>query len=122
MTLAKIKVYEYSKCGTCRKGLKFLDQNNIDYEKIPIVEKAPTKGELKKMLAFLDGDLKRLFNTSGGAYREMGMSARIKTLSAAEAIDLLAANGMLVKRPFLLSDTFGLIGFKEEEWKRAFKV
>ena len=118
----RLKVYEYSKCGTCRKGLKFLDSHDIPYEKVPIVEKAPTKGELRKMLKFLDGDIRRLFNTSGVAYREMGMSGRIKTITAEEAIDLLAADGKLVKRPFLLTDSFGLIGFKEDEWKRVFKA
>ncbi|MFQ5560032.1 MAG: arsenate reductase family protein [Nitrospinota bacterium] len=120
--MSRLKVYEYSKCGTCRKGLKFLDGHNIPYEKVPIVEKAPTKGELKRMLRFYDGDIRRLFNTSGGAYRELGMSSRIRTITAAEAIDLLAADGKLVKRPFILTGTFGLVGFKEEEWLKAFKV
>jgi arsenate reductase len=120
--MERLKVYEYSKCGTCRKGLKFLDSHDIPYEKAPIVEKAPTKGELRKMLRFLDGDIRRLFNISGVAYREMGMSSRIKTIKAEEAIDLLAVDGKLVKRPFILTGSFGLIGFKEEEWKRAFKI
>ena len=120
--MSQIKVYEYSKCGTCRKGLKFLDSHNISYEKVPIVEKAPTKGELKKMLAFYNGDIRRLFNTSGGAYREMGLSSKIKNMDAKEAVDLLASNGMLVKRPFILTDKFGLVGFKEEEWKKALNV
>jgi len=118
----RVKVYEYSKCGTCRKGLKFLDSHNIPYEKVPIVEKAPTKVELRKMLRFYDGNIRRLFNTSGVAYREMGMSGRIKSITADEAIDLLAADGKLIKRPFLLTSSFGLIGFKEDEWKKAFKV
>ncbi|MFQ5330121.1 MAG: arsenate reductase family protein [Thermodesulfobacteriota bacterium] len=120
--MESVKVYEYSKCGTCRKGLKFLDSHDIPYEKVPIVEKAPTKGELKRMLGFYDGDIRRLFNTSGGSYRELGMSGRIKTITAEEAIDLLAADGKLIKRPFILTDSFGLIGFKEDEWKRALKV
>lgn len=120
--MESVKVYEYSRCGTCRKGLKFLDSHDIPYEKVPIVEKAPTKGELKRMLEYYDGDIRRLFNTSGVAYREMGMSGRIKTITAEGAIDLLAADGKLVKRPFLLTDSFGLIGFKEDKWKRAFQL
>lgn len=120
--MSQIKVYEYSKCGTCRKGLKFLDSHNIPYEKKPIVEKAPTKGEIKKMITFYDGDIRRLFNTSGAAYREMGLSTKIKTMSTEEAVDLLASNGKLVKRPFILTNEFGLVGFKEEEWKKALNV
>jgi Spx/MgsR family transcriptional regulator len=120
--MSQLKVYEYSKCGTCRKGLKFLDSHNIPYEKIPIVEKAPTKGEIKKMIKYYAGNIRRLFNTSGSVYRELGLSSRIKTMDAEEAVDLLASNGMLVKRPFVLADKFGLVGFKEEEWKKALEV
>jgi arsenate reductase len=120
--MKQLKVYEYSKCGTCRKGLKFLDNHHISYEKIPIVEKAPTKDEIKKMLNFYKGDIKRLFNTSGGAYRELGLSNKIKTMDAGEAVDLLASNGMLIKRPFILTETFGLVGFKEEEWEKALNL
>jgi arsenate reductase len=120
--MSQIKVYEYSKCGTCKKGLKFLDSNNIPYEKIPIAEKAPTKGEINKMIKYYAGNVRRLFNTSGGVYRELGLSSRIKTMDTEEAINLLASNGMLVKRPFVLADKFGLVGFKEEEWKKALKI
>lgn len=118
----KIKVYEYNRCSTCRKALKFLDAHNISYEIIPIVEQAPTREELHKMLAFYEGQLGKLFNTSGVVYREMGLGKRIKTMDVNEAIDLLASNGMLVKRPFLMSDTFGLVGFKEEMWIEKFSL
>ena len=120
--MSQLKVYEYSKCSTCRKGLKFLDSHNIPYEKIPIVEKAPTKGELKKMIKYYDGDIRRLFNTSGVVYREMGLSSKIKTMSIEEAVGLLTSNGKLVKRPFILTDKFGLVGFKEDEWKKEFNA
>lgn len=118
--MKKARVYEYSKCSTCRNALKFLDRNNVAYEKIPIVETPPTKAELRKMLAAQGGNLKKLFNTSGEVYREMKIGAKIASMSEAEAIDLLASNGKLIKRPFVLADDIGLVGFKEDDWKKVF--
>ncbi|MDD5302336.1 MAG: arsenate reductase family protein [Elusimicrobia bacterium] len=114
------RVYEYEKCSTCRQALKFLDARKIDYRRVPIVDQPPTLAELKAMLGFV-GDLKRLFNTSGVAYREMGLGAKLKTMSQDSALKLLAENGRLVKRPFVLLKDRGLLGFKEEEWKTAFR-
>ncbi|MDH3974084.1 MAG: arsenate reductase family protein [Deltaproteobacteria bacterium] len=113
----KIKVYEYNKCSTCRKAIKFLDAHNIPYETLPIVEQAPTKKELHKMLTFYGGDITKLFNTSGVVYREMGLGKKIKSMDTNEAIHLLSSRGKLVKRPFMISELFGLVGFKEEEWR-----
>ncbi len=112
-----LKIYTYDKCSTCKKALKFLSQREVVFENIPIVENPPTKTELKTVLEFLKGDLKKLFNTSGVQYREMGMSQKLKDLSVEEAIQLLAKNGKLIKRPFVVSDTIGLVGFNESEWK-----
>ncbi len=120
--MANVKVYEYKRCSTCVKALKFMDSHNITYEAFPIVEKAPTEEELHKMLTFYNGDIRRLFNTSGLVYREMGLSCKIKTMDEKEAIGLLSSNGKLVKRPFLISDNFGLVGFKKEEWKKRFNL
>jgi arsenate reductase len=117
-----MKIFEYDKCSTCKKALKFLDQNRVSYRKIPIVETPPTEAELKKMLKFLKGDIKKLFNTSGILYREMGMSAKLKTLSEEEAIHLLAQHGKLIKRPFLLTAQAGLVGFNEAEWTQWLKT
>lgn len=116
----KIRVYEYSKCSTCRNALKFLDSNHVDYEKAPIVDTPPTKAELRKMLAFQGGNLKKLFNTSGEVYREMKIGAKLDSMSENDALDLLASNGKLIKRPFVLGDSIGLVGFKEDDWKKAF--
>ena len=117
-----MKVYEYKQCSTCAKALKWLDAKGVKYERIPIVEQPPTKAELKSVLAALEkrgGSFKNLFNTSGVQYRELAISEKIKNgMTATEAIDLLAKNGKLVKRPFVPSE--GLVGFKEEEWKKAF--
>jgi Spx/MgsR family transcriptional regulator len=119
-----MKVYEYKQCSTCAKALKWLDAKGVAYTRVPIVDQPPTKTELKTMLAAIEkrgGSFKNLFNTSGQQYRELGVSEKIKAgMTAAEAIDLLAKNGKLIKRPFVLDGTNGLVGFKEDEWKKAF--
>lgn len=116
-----MKIYEYSGCSTCKKALKFLKDRGVQFEQIPIVETPPSKAELKKMLGYLrqrGGDLNKLFNTSGVLYREMKVSERLKGgMTENEALDLLAANGKLIKRPFLLTDKSGAVGFKEDDWK-----
>jgi arsenate reductase len=116
--MKKVRIYEYSKCSTCRNALKFLDQHHVEYDKVPIVETPPTKPELRKMLATVGGNIKKLFNTSGELYREMMIGSKLDTMSESEAIDLLAAHGKLIKRPFVLFDDSGLVGFKEEDWKK----
>jgi arsenate reductase len=116
----KLKIYEYSNCSTCKKALKFLDAKKVPYEKVAIVEKPPSVAELKAMLAHMGGELKKLFNTSGQVYRELGLGEKLKTLSEAEALKLLASNGKLVKRPFALLPSDGAVGFQEAEWKKKF--
>ncbi len=120
MATTTVRVYEYAKCSTCRQALKFLDARKTDYQAIPIVDQPPTMAELKAMLGFT-GDLHRLFNTSGVVYREMGLGEKLKTMTEAEALALLSKNGKLIKRPFVLLKDRGLLGFKEEEWKAAFR-
>ena len=115
-----LKVYEYEKCSTCRKALKFLEARGIRYQRVPIVERPPTPPELMEMLRRV-GELKRLFNTSGELYREMKLSEKLPSMSEAAALDLLSQNGKLVKRPFALGATVALLGFDEAEWKKAFK-
>ena len=119
-----MKVYEYANCSTCKKALKFLESKKVKFERIPIVDQPPSLAELKKMLEYVragGGDLKNLFNTSGVQYRELGMAERLKAgLSEREALELLSKNGKLIKRPFLLSAKAGLVGFKEDEWKKLF--
>jgi arsenate reductase (glutaredoxin) len=119
---SKIKVYEYNKCSTCQKALKFLDSKKVVYDKISIVDRPPTTGELKQMLKYLKADggsFKSLFNTSGVQYRELNMSEKIKNgLGEDEAIQLLSQNGKLIKRPFLLVGDTGTVGFQDEKWKK----
>lgn len=112
-----MKVYTYAKCSTCRKAVKWLSEKEISFTEIPIRDQPPTKTELKKMLKAYGGELKRLFNTSGQDYRALGIKDKLGSMSDDEAIDLLAGNGNLIKRPFLLSGDVGLVGFKEDEWK-----
>lgn len=120
-----MKVYQYNKCGTCVKALKFLDSKKISYESLPIVETPPTITELKKMLTYLKsrgGTFKNLFNTSGVQYRELKMSDQIKAgLTETEALQLLAKNGKLIKRPFLLTSTDGTVGFDQKLWAELIK-
>lgn len=119
-------VYEYQKCSTCQKALKFLDAHRQQYKRIPIIDNPPSENELKQMLGFIKargGTFKNLFNTSGEKYRELKVSDKIKAgLTESEALKLLAGNGRLIKRPFLLTEKDGTVGFKEDEWKRILKT
>jgi arsenate reductase len=114
-----LKAYVYSGCDTCRKALKFLAAKKIAATSVPIRETPPSVAELKEMLKAHDGDLRRLFNTSGRDYKELGLSEKLPAMGEAEALSLLAQNGNLVKRPFLIGKGVHLVGFKEEAWNAA---
>jgi len=117
-----LKIYEYKNCDTCRKALQFLESKKIEFKKFPIVDQPPTLKELEKMLAFIKsegGSFKNLFNTSGVQYREMNISEKIKEgLTEKQALQMLSENGKLIKRPFLLAQDYGLVGFKKEIWQK----
>ena len=112
------KVYCYNKCTTCQKALKFLNENNIQYELIDIKENNPNIEILKEIHNKSNKELKILFNTSGLLYKEYELSKKIPNMTEDEMYELLSSNGMLVKRPILISDDFSLIGFKEDEWNK----
>ena len=120
----KLKFYELKNCDTCKKALQFLDAKKISYEKIAIVEQPPSLSELKKMLGFIKksgGTFKNLFNTSGVQYRELKISDQIKAgLTEDQALQLLEKNGKLIKRPFVLSEDDGYVGFKKDTWEKHF--
>ncbi len=118
-----LKFYAYSGCSSCRTARKWLDGKGISYQEIAIRERPPSKVELKGMLQFQGGELRRLFNTSGQDYRAMGMKERLPTMSSEEALGLLATHGNLIKRPFIIDakQGLGLVGFKEDDWSAAFK-
>ena len=115
-----LKFYQYPKCSTCKKAKAFLKANGITFQDINIKEKTPTIAELKLMLSTYNGELKKLFNTSGLIYRELGLKDKIADMKVSEALSLLKKNGMLIKRPFLLSKKVQLVGYKEKEWKEIF--
>ena len=112
-----IKVYCYSKCSTCKKALKWLDDRGVAYEKIDLKENNPGEAELREYHAKSGLPLKRFFNTSGMIYRDMELSKKLPAMSDDEQFALLASDGMLVKRPLLVKDDTVLTGFKEKEWE-----
>jgi arsenate reductase len=98
--------------------VRFLTENGVAHELIAIREQPPTKTELKRVLAATGGELRKLFNTSGQDYRALGLGAKLPELSEAEALDLLAKNGNLVKRPFVVTGAGGWVGFQADAWKQ----
>lgn len=116
-----MKVYVYGKCSTCRDALKFLEQNNVVFTTVEITVQPPSIAELKHMLKYQDGNIRKLFNTSGNLYKEMELSKKLDELSLDEAFELLTKHGMLVKRPFVLGKDFGLTGFNKKEWADRFQ-
>lgn len=116
MSTAPVVVYAYARCSTCRRALEWLRERGVAFEERAIVEGPPTEAELRRMLEWQQGNLRRLFNTSGLEYRAQNLATRLPTLDAAAALALLAGNGRLVKRPFVLGPDFGLVGFDAAKW------
>ncbi len=114
-------VLVYRKCSTCQKALKWLEEQGIVFEERPIVEQNPTYEELKAWYEKSGLPLKKFFNTSGLLYKEMKLKDKLAELSEDEQLQLLAANGMLVKRPLVVGDDFVLTGFKEADWAAKIK-
>lgn len=112
---------EYPKCTTCKRAKKFLVENNIEFEDRHIAEENPTKEELKIWFDKSGLPINKFFNTSGVLYREMQLKDKVKTLNEDELLDILATNGMLVKRPIIVKEDIVLVGFKEEEWNEKLK-
>ncbi|MEK4965095.1 arsenate reductase family protein [Weizmannia sp. FSL K6-3076] len=113
--------YWYPKCGTCRKAKKWLDEHGIAYEAVHIVENPPSKALLKDFYEKSGLPIKRLFNTSGQKYRELGLKDKIPEMSDEEALELLASDGMLIKRPIFAGDAFAMFGFKEDAYEKLLK-
>ena len=106
----------YKKCSTCQKALKWLDANGISYVERPVREENPTLEELREWYGNSGLSLKRFFNTSGMKYRELELKDKLPGMSEEEQYELLASDGMLVKRPLLVGEDFAIPGFKEAEW------
>jgi arsenate reductase (glutaredoxin) len=113
-------VYHYPACSTCRRALKWLDANGIAHERVHIVEQPPSVDQLERAVA-LGLPLRSLFNTSGQSYRDGNLKERLPTMSQGEALQALARDGKLIKRPLVLSAQRALAGFDEESWTRSLR-
>lgn len=107
---------EYPKCSTCKKAKKYLEEHGIEFEDRHIVEENPTKEELAEWIRISGKPVKKFFNTSGMKYRELGLKDKLPQMSEEKQIELLASDGMLVKRPLLIDGEMVLTGFKDAEW------
>lgn len=110
--------YWYPKCGTCRKAKKWLEEHNVDFQEIHIVEQPPSKEKLEELYKKSGLELKKFFNTSGKKYRELGLKDKVNTASDEELLELLASDGMLIKRPLATDGERVTVGFKEEEFEK----
>lgn len=113
---------EYPKCTTCKKAKKWLEEQGVDFTDRHIVEENPTEEELEEWIKRSGLPMKRFFNTSGMKYRELGLKDKLGEMTEEEQRKLLATDGMLVKRPLLVSEEFVLPGFKEADWKEALHI
>ncbi|MDM5315303.1 arsenate reductase family protein [Fictibacillus sp. b24] len=116
-----LKVYEYPKCSTCQKAKKWLKENEVAFEPVHIVDNPPSKEELKNLIQLSDLEIKKFFNTSGMKYRELGMKEKMKTATDEELLELLASDGMLIKRPIATDGKQVTVGFKEEQYENVWK-
>ena len=119
IVLTMLFVY-YPKCSTCKKAKKWLEENNLEFQEKDIVEDNPTVEELKEWYEKSDLPLKRFFNTSGMKYRELKLKDKLPDMSEDEQLELLSTDGMLVKRPVIVSDGVVLTGFRQKEWEEKF--
>lgn len=111
----------YPKCSTCQKAKKWLDDNNIEYELRDIKLDNPTLDELAKWHKVSELPLKKFFNTNGLLYKSLDLKNKLHVMTEDEMLNLLASDGMLVKRPLLIGEDFVLVGFKEAEWTAKVK-
>lgn len=119
VTYMAIKAYLYNKCDTCRKAKKWLQEEGVAFEEIPIVDAPPSKEELRSIWKASGLDLRKFFNVSGVQYRELGLKDKLPGMSDEEMLDLLASNGKLIKRPLITDDEKVTLGFKAEELEKA---
>jgi arsenate reductase len=115
-----VVIYTLASCDTCRNAIKWLRGRGLPFVEKSIRETPPSVSELQTMLRFQQGELRRLFNTAGRDYRALGLAEKIAAFSENEALALLASNGNLIKRPFLLAKERGLLGFNQTAWASAF--
>lgn len=119
--MSEWKFIQYPKCSTCQKAKKWLEENSIEFTDRNIVTETPTVEELTEWIQRSEQDIKKWFNTSGLKYKELNLKDKLLNMTEKEKISLLASDGMLIKRPLLISDKGIFIGFKEEKWKDIIK-
>jgi len=115
----KVTFYWYPKCTTCRKAKKWLDENHVSYEEVHIVENPPSRQLLEELYQKSGLELKKFFNTSGQKYRDLGLKDKIKEAPDSELLDILASDGMLIKRPLVTDGNKVTLGFKEDVFKES---
>ena len=108
---------EYPKCSTCKKAKEWLNKNNIEFNSRNIVTETPTEKELQQWIKESKLEIKKWFNTSGLKYKELNLKEKLQTIDEEEKIKLLASDGMLIKRPIVISEKGIYVGFKEKEWE-----
>jgi len=116
-----IKFYGYKKCGTSRKGEATLTRLKKEYKFVDVTENPPGAAALKKMIKQSGEELKKFFNTSGVAYKELNMKEKVKTMKDADIIALLSSNGKLLKRPIVTDGENTTVGFSEDSFTRTWK-
>ena len=112
---------EYPKCSTCKKAKKWLEDNSVEFTDRHIKDENPNAEELSEWHKKSGLPLKKFFNTSGVLYKELKLKDKFPEMSEQEQLELLATDGMLVKRPLIIGDDFVLVGFKEAEWEKLKK-
>lgn len=117
--MSDLKVYHYPPCGTCRKAVKWLEARGHRLDLHNIKETPPNPAELSEMIELSGLDLKKFFNTSGEVYKELGLKDKLPGMDRKEQIELLASNGMLIKRPLITDGKTVTVGFKEETYEEA---
>ena len=110
---------EYPKCSTCKKAKKYLEEKHIKFTDRNIITETPSKEELETWIKKYDIKLDKLYNTSGMKYRELNLKEKRRMMSEEEALTLLSSDGMLIKRPILITEKALLTGFREQEWKKV---
>lgn len=117
--LMALTFYWYPQCGTCKKAKKWLDDHNVEYEPVHIVEHPPSKEEIKSLISQSDLPAKKFFNTSGKKYRELGLKDKLPEASEEEMVEWLASDGMLLKRPIATDGKQVTVGFKEDSFENT---
>lgn len=116
-----LKIYQYPKCGTCRKALKWLDAHGVEYESVDIVTNPPSRRELSALVKQSGLPVRKWFNTSGQSYRQGGFKEKLEKMNDSDAVAALAADGKLIKRPVLVDGDRVLVGFDEGAYRALVK-